>query len=75
MLFDKPKHKQPSEGDTEPPATGNQPQQQRLRLIFEKDPKNTFLITNPTAIFKFIRQDRFLNLSDDEQLLIVQRLD
>ena len=51
------------------------PQQQRLRLIFEKDPKNTFLVTNPTAIFKFIRQDRFLYLSDDEQLQIVTRLD
>jgi hypothetical protein len=66
MLFDKPKIKQPAEGDTEPLTSANQPQQQRLRLIFEKDPKNIFLITNPTAIFKFIRQDRFLNLSDDE---------
>ena len=75
MLFDKPKIKQPAEGDNSPATSANQPQQQRLRLIFEKDPKNTFLITNPTAIFKFIRQDRFLALSDDEQLLIVQRLD
>lgn len=32
-------------------------------------------MTNPTAIFKFIRQDRFLHLADEEQLLIVQRLD
>ena len=46
-----------------------------MRLIFEKDPKNTFLVTNPTAIFKFIRQDRFLHLADDEQLQIVSRLD
>ena len=46
-----------------------------MRLIFEKDPKNTFLVTNPTAIFKFIRQDRFLQLSDEEQLIIVERLD
>ena len=43
--------------------------------MFEKDQRNSFLITNPTAIFKFIRQDRFLNLAETEQLLIVQRLD
>ena len=66
MLFDKPKIKQPAEGDSATQPAGQPPQQQRLRLIFEKDAKNTFLVTNPTAIFKFIRQDRFLNLSDDE---------
>ena len=66
MLFDKPKIKQPQEEDSSKAAQGSNNAQQRLRLIFEKDPKNTFLVTNPTAIFKFIRQDRFLYLSDDE---------
>jgi len=76
MLFDKPKIKQPVESDSSPPVPGssNAQQQQRLRLIFEKDSRNTSLVTNPTAIFKFIRQDRFLNLSEEEQLQIVQRL-
>ena len=73
MLFDKPKIKQPSEQEEakHSPNPSSQQPQQRLRLVFEKDPKNTFLVTNPTAIFKFIRQDRFLNLAETEQLLIV----
>ena len=68
MLFDRPKIKQPH--DTDDTKTNGSPQQ-RLRLVFEKDQRNTFLVTNPTAIFKFIRQDRFLNLAETEQLLIV----
>ena len=50
-------------------------QQPRLRLIFEADPVNTFLVTNPTAIFKYIRPDRFLKLKETEQVLVIEKLE
>jgi hypothetical protein len=67
-LLDRPKIKQPSPAEADA-------QQPRLRLIFEPDPLNNFLVTNPTAIFKFIRPDRFLKLSEQEQIMVIDRLE
>jgi len=53
-LFDRPNIVQPlesvvniSQGSKLTTATN----QQRLRLVFERDNENTFLVTNPVAIY------------------------
>lgn len=80
-LYDRPKIRQPSSQEADslptpqnPQNPQGQPPQPRLRLIFEPDPLNNFLVTNPTAIFKFIRPDRFLLLKETEQAMVVDKL-
>lgn len=46
-----------------------------FKVGLEKDYTNTFLITNPMAIFKVFQKDQFLALPESTQTVILDRLD
>ena len=80
-LFDRPNIVQPpdhqtSVGSSTTASAKASPaqQQQRLRLVFEPDPENSFLVTNPAAIYQTLKPDRFFDLTSDLQLLLIERV-
>ena len=46
-----------------------------FKVGLEKDYTNTFLITNPLAIFKVFQKDQFLALPESTQTVLVDHLD
>ena len=46
-----------------------------FKIGFEKDSTNTFLITNPMAIFNVFSPELFLVLSEQSQCLLLERLE
>jgi hypothetical protein len=43
-------------------------------LVFERDLENSFLVTNPAAIYQALKPERFFGLSSALKLVLIERI-
>ena len=81
-LFDKPTlvvRQEPPPLSSHPSKNPSEPEKaaapQVFEIVYQKDYLNTSLITNPAAIFEVLEKDQFLSMSEQSQILLLERLE
>ena len=64
-LYDRPRIMQPNQDQQAP---------QKLKLVFESDPTNNGLVTNPNSLWKQVRVNKFTELATSEQVTVLDIL-